>query len=497
MNFSIKQKLILNALTVVAALIFLSWLASSGMARLGDLQDSGYHTTANSGTAQGTANVGARMYQVIADSVINRDLVQSKKDWAEVKNESLEQVAVVEKFADTAEEKQLAENSKVTLLEYIDLYEKQMLPMLETSPPNQISDQLRDIDGKIDEKSATVKEFMEKIAASMQVKAENSDVAFDAMRKTTINWFIAIACAAVLAIVLASIWITLSISRSLTQAVAVTRKLAEGDLTAHIEVSSTDEIGQLLHAMKNMVGKLSQIIGNVCTAADELASASGQISTTAQSLSQSTSEQAASLEETSATVEQMSSSITQNTENAKVTNGMASQAVKQAVAGGDAVIQTVAAMKQIAGKIGIIDAIAYQTNLLALNAAIEAARAGEHGKGFAVVAAEVRKLAERSQVAAHEIDELATGSVSKAESAGKLLDAVVPAISKTSDLVQEIAAASEEQATGVSQINTAMHQLNQVTQQNASASEQLAATAEEMSGQAMQLQDMMTFFKLA
>ncbi|HEX5337307.1 MAG TPA: methyl-accepting chemotaxis protein, partial [Gallionella sp.] len=156
--------------------------------------------------------------------------------------------------------------------------------------------------------------------------------------------------------------------------------------------------------------------------------------------------------------------------------------------------ETVSAMKSIAGKIGIIDDIAYQTNLLALNAAIEAARAGEHGKGFAVVAAEVRKLAERSQVAAQEIGELASGSVSKAEDAGKLLDEIVPGINKTSGLVQEIASASAEQSVGIVQINSAISQLNQITQQNASSTEELAATAEEMSGQAEQLQQLMSFF---
>jgi methyl-accepting chemotaxis protein len=195
-------------------------------------------------------------------------------------------------------------------------------------------------------------------------------------------------------------------------------------------------------------------------------------------------------------MEQMTASISQNTENAKVTDGMASKAAREAGEGGDAVGRTVEDMKSIASKIGIIDDIAYQTNLLALNAAIEAARAGDHGKGFAVVAAEVRKLAERSQVAAQEIGNLASSSVKQAERAGTLLTEMVPTIRKTSDLVQEIASASSEQTIGVSQINSAMGQLNQATQQNASASEELAATAEELGSQAEQLQQTMTFFRL-
>ena len=292
------------------------------------------------------------------------------------------------------------------------------------------------------------------------------------------------------------VWLTSSITRPLHAAVEVAKRLAEGDLTAHIEVTSRDETGQLLSAMQNMVAKLSQIIGEVRGSADALSSASEEVSATAQSMSQASSEQAASVEETSASVEQMSASINQNAENAKVTNGMAEGASKQAKDGGLAVDETVKAMKSIADKIGIIDDIAYQTNLLALNAAIEAARAGEHGKGFAVVAAEVRKLAERSQVAAQEIGEVAKGSVNLAERAGKLLDEIVPAIGKTSDLVQEISAASEEQSSGVAQINTAMGQLNQITQQNASSSEELAATAEEMSGQAENLQHLVGFFKV-
>ncbi len=274
-------------------------------------------------------------------------------------------------------------------------------------------------------------------------------------------------------------------------------KLAAGDLTSDIpDTPGRDELVSMQRGLRETIARLSQLITQVRSAADGISSASEEVSATAQSLSQASSEQAASVEETSASVEQMSASINQNTENAKVTDGMATKSSTEAVEGGEAVNQTVTAMKSIADKIGIIDDIAYQTNLLALNAAIEAARAGEHGKGFAVVAAEVRKLAERSQVAAQEIGEVAKGSVGLAEKAGKLLDQMVPSIKKTSDLVQEITAASEEQSSGVAQINTSMNQLNQITQQNASSSEELAATAEEMSGQAEQLQQLMSFFKV-
>ncbi|MEI7456449.1 MAG: methyl-accepting chemotaxis protein [Nitrosomonadales bacterium] len=302
--------------------------------------------------------------------------------------------------------------------------------------------------------------------------------------------------AAILIALSFAFWVTRSITRPLGEAVDVANELSQGNLNVKIEVHSTDETGQLLTAMQNMVGKLTEIITAVRANADSISSAAEEISATAQSLSQASSEQAASVEETTASIEQMTASIDQNTENAKVTDGMAGKAAREATEGGQAVENTVTAMKQIAGKIGIVDDIAYQTNLLALNAAIEAARAGEHGKGFAVVAAEVRKLAERSQIAAQEIGELAGSSVSMAEKAGKLLEAMVPSINKTSDLVQEIASASSEQASGVGQINSAMGQLNQTTQQNASASEELAATAEEMSSQAEQLQSVMTFFKL-
>ncbi|MBC7701486.1 MAG: MCP four helix bundle domain-containing protein [Massilia sp.] len=284
---------------------------------------------------------------------------------------------------------------------------------------------------------------------------------------------------------------------SINDVVRVMSAMSQGDLTQSIDKPYEGAFGEMKEYVNNTVNKLSQVVTEVNAGAEALTGASEELSSTAQSLSQSASEQAAGVEETSASIEEMTASISQNTENAKVTDGMATKAAGEATEGGEAVKATVAAMKQIAQKIGIIDDIAYQTNLLALNAAIEAARAGEHGKGFAVVAAEVRKLAERSQVAAQEIGTVASSSVELAEKAGKLLDEMVPNIRKTSDLVQEITAASEEQSSGVGQINSAVSQLSQTTQQNASSSEELAATAEEMSSQAEQLQRTMSFFKPA
>lgn len=335
-----------------------------------------------------------------------------------------------------------------------------------------------------------LKQIEDKLSDDLYMLANNMKV--DAESQLM---FYAILTAVVVALVLFSMVVfTSSITRPLKVAVGVVNEMAQGNLNAKIDVSSRDEVGMMLVAIRNTLEKLSQTISQVRASAMTMSSASEQVSATAQSMNQGASEQAASMEETSASIEQMTASIIQNTENAKVTNDMAIQAASHASESGEAVKQTVEAMNEIAKKISIIDDIAYQTNLLALNAAIEAARAGEHGKGFAVVAGEVRKLAERSQVAAEEISEKATSSVEVAERAGILLSEMVPQIKKTSSLVQEIASGSEEQSASVGQVTNAMDELNKITQTNASASEELAATSEEMSGQSQNLQEIMAFF---
>ncbi|CAK0755317.1 methyl-accepting chemotaxis protein [Gammaproteobacteria bacterium] len=273
------------------------------------------------------------------------------------------------------------------------------------------------------------------------------------------------------------------------------RRAAEGDLSFNI-VLQVGEKDNLLSAVQQMVERLRNVIREVRTTANSMVTSAMEFSATSQSLSQSSTEQAASVEETSASLEQISASIDQNSTNATATEESAKKSAKEGEESGKAVAETVEAMRRIAERIGFIEDIAYKTNLLALNAAIEAARAGEHGKGFAVVAAEVRKLAENSQIAAREISTLAKSSVAVAEQAGKRLALLVPGIRKTAELVQEITTASREQASGVAQVSAAMSQVDHAVQQNAAASEELASTATEVTSQAEMLNRLMAFFRL-
>ncbi len=294
-----------------------------------------------------------------------------------------------------------------------------------------------------------------------------------------------------------SVTIANRISKPVRAASSALQRMATGDLTGRLEVTSKDEIGEMANHFNRFAAEMERVIRQVRSGAEALSGASTQVSATATTLSQGTSEQAASVEETTASLEQMSASITQSASNCRTTEENATKGATDAEESGRVALETSVAMNTIAQKISIIEDIAYQTNLLALNAAIEAARAGEHGDGFAVVATEVRRLAERSQSAANEISALAVSSVTVAGRSGTLLKELVPSIRKTAALVQEVAAASREQAQGVTQINQAMGQVDRVTQRTASAAEELASTAEEMTAQAGSLRHLVGFFTVA
>ncbi len=321
------------------------------------------------------------------------------------------------------------------------------------------------------------------------------DVMLAEGKKTRSGVLIFSIIATILAIIMAYI-ISSGILKPIKQGVQMANEVSQGNLAATINVDQHDEIGDLIRSLKLMVEKLKEIVINIRTGADNIAAASQQLSAGSQQLSQGASEQASSVEEVSSSMEEMTANIQQNSENAQQTELIAKKASDEIKKGSKATEISAQSMKEIAEKISIINEIAFQTNILALNAAVEAARAGEHGKGFAVVAAEVRKLAERSKIAAQEIDEVSKSGVKISEEAGNKLSEIVPEIEKTAQLVQEITASSHEQNSGAEQVNNAIQQINQSTQQNAASSEEMATNAEELASQAAQLREMMDYFKI-
>ena len=466
-----------------------------GTLTLAKMQDEGAQRTHDAMEVGQIMERAVGSYSVMADAVINRNLVESKKNFTETKAQAEKDMARLREMVDTEREKAWAGEAAKHYTDYLNTFEKEMLPLLEGTASANV-EAIRAVDGKIDLLHQETDEPLEKILQSLAEEVTEADKAFDAARR---HASIVSGVLSLIALGLA-LFIALSTTRSITkpmnEAGVVLEKISKGDMTVEIATDRKDEIGQMLTSTKNMVEALKNIVFDVRGAADQVASGSHELSSSSQQVSQGASEQAASVEEISSSMEELASTVAQTAENARQTSSIASKTAADAGAGGKAVAETVTAMQHIAEKIELIEEIARQTNLLALNAAIEAARAGEHGKGFAVVASEVRKLAERSQVSAQEIKQVANSSVATATNAGRLINDILPQIQKTAELVQEIDAASNEQARGIEENTKAIQQFDQVIQSNSAAAEEMASTSEELTAQASQMLETIAFFKM-
>ena len=509
-NWNVASRLYLIvalAALVMTALATATWLS---VGHLGSLQHESYTRSDNASDFQRTAGLADRLYRIVADTYINRELDQTQKDWQELSAEVDVALKRAAQMADTDVERAAVEDARRAMTEFQALYVDRFRPLVKDNAP---ASAVAEVDGLIDKLGARYNANFKKVTESTQAEARLADASFVEVSQFT-RWAMV---AAVLLGGLVLVALALVVSRGLTQqlglepreAIALASRIAEGDLSQRFQATTgnTDCLASALAAMEQT---LESIVTLVRTGAEGVATASTQISQGNQDLSSRTEEQASVLQQTAATMVQLGTAVRQNADSAVQANQLAQSASDEAARGGGivrAVVDTMSGItessRRIADIIGVIDGIAFQTNILALNAAVEAARAGEQGRGFAVVASEVRSLAQRSAEAAREIKSLISASVERVEAgsalvgqAGSAMDGIVSSIQRVRDIVAEISQASEEQSRGVVQVGQAVTNIETSTQQNAALVEQSAAAADSLSQQAHGLVEVVARFKL-
>ncbi len=492
-NLPIGQKLALGFATVIITFLLASVYQIYQVVNLGKIQDMGAEQSINALNATKGESLIYKLFAVASSALMDDDVQTIKNNWGKMKSDIEQEISNIETISITDEERTSYESARNSLKNIYSTFENKILPEKQGSnDKSTIGGYIKTILSEVE----NVSKEMNVIVQSHEIQQYDADRVFDRRKGSIITVSVIVLILVIINALVFTMFMINLIAKPVSRSVEFAEKVTKGDLTASLEIQQQDEIGKLIKSLNEMNRKLNEIITEIIGSSDNISSSSAQLNKASQQLSEGATEQASAAEEVSSAMEEMASNIQQNTDNAQQTDKISLSAVETLKQLVNSSSESTNAVMEIANKINIINEIARQTNILALNAAVEAARAGEHGKGFAVVAAEVRKLAERSQIAAVEIENLSKRSVIATQNASQQLEKLVPEIERTAKLVQEIAAASIEQATGANQVNNAIQQLNNVTQQNAAAAEQMATSSTELSDRANQMKEIIGFFKI-